>query len=105
MRKLIKDSYREFILSTGKELNFVNATIDYLFHLLTEDTELRVLYTEALAKYGKETFSRNHDRLLKRLLKDLRLQSKSKAQLQTISMLRRRAHRVQVTDLISTALQ
>jgi hypothetical protein len=72
---------------------------------LTEDTELRALYTEALAKYGKETFSRNHNRLLKRLLKDLRLQSKSNAQIQTIRMLRRRAHRVQVTDLISIALQ
>jgi hypothetical protein len=77
---------------------------EHLAELLTEDTELRSLYSQALIKFGKEQFSRNHDRLLKKLLKDLRPQTHNQIQLQTIRILRRRTQRGQVTGLIYTVL-
>ncbi|KAI9732435.1 MAG: hypothetical protein M1834_001643 [Cirrosporium novae-zelandiae] len=46
-----------------------------------KDTDLQRLYLDALRKFGKETFSRNHDCLLKKLLKDLKLTIQDNSQL------------------------
>ena len=72
--------------------------VDHLVVVLAGDTELSSLYHDALAKFGRERFVRNHSRLLRRYFMDLGLEVRSDQQREAIRILRGQKQRKQITE-------
>ncbi|KAL1600697.1 hypothetical protein SLS60_007085 [Paraconiothyrium brasiliense] len=73
--------------------------------LLFDNPVLRPLYTQGFKELGYDRFAKNHDRLLKRLFDDLRLEAPDHIHLQAIRFLQRRTRRKQMTAQICQLCQ
>lgn len=74
-------------------------------YTLFNNQYLGPLYAQAIRKLGADRFSRNHDRLLKRFLLDLRSTARDHILFQVIRLLRARTQREEVTKRICHLVQ
>jgi tetratricopeptide (TPR) repeat protein len=72
----------------------------HLANTLSQDPFLRPLYTRALQEIGPKRFSKQHDRLLRIFLAELRLERSDHIHLQAVRFLRNRSRRKEVTAQI-----
>ncbi|KAL3474771.1 hypothetical protein BJX99DRAFT_260030, partial [Aspergillus californicus] len=77
----------------------------HLTYILSEDPLLQQLYLQAMQKLGKDRFAKNHDRLLKRFLADVRIEGSNAVTVQTVRFLQPRSQREQVTAKICQIFQ
>jgi hypothetical protein len=97
-------SMAESISSTASFPGVSQKASEQLADILAADPELQLLYQEALAKFDKAKFLRNHDHLLKKFFNHLRGEAQQINQIQTVRVLRGKHQREEVTELICTLL-
>ncbi|KAF2475189.1 uncharacterized protein BDR25DRAFT_213279 [Lindgomyces ingoldianus] len=86
--------------SRGSHEDARRMTAQHLAYNLSKDPFLQPLYIQAMQEVRRDRFSRNHDRLLKKFLADLRLESRDRIHLLVVRFLRNRSQREQVTSQI-----
>ncbi|CAF3455143.1 unnamed protein product [Fusarium graminearum] len=85
--------------------NVDNAAAEHLAYLLSEDLFLRPLYSQALKAMDKDRFFRNHDRLLKKFMIELRCRAEDDMVIQVVRVLRNQRQRERVTTQIYHTFQ
>ncbi|KAK4206185.1 hypothetical protein QBC37DRAFT_381340 [Rhypophila decipiens] len=92
--------------SSGGSSEYIGSTAaQHMAYTLFRDQHLGPLYDQAIQKVGADRFSKNHDRIFKTFLLDLRLTARDHNLLQTIRILRTRVQREQVTKQICDLFQ
>ncbi|CAG7554294.1 unnamed protein product [Fusarium equiseti] len=85
--------------------NALQAAAKYLAYLLSEDLFLRPLYFQALQSMDKDRFFRNHDRLLKKFMIELRSKAEDDMLIQAVRVLRNQRQRERITTQIYRTFQ
>jgi hypothetical protein len=98
------------IFSTGSSLesNISSSSLqealvissEHMAEILLEDNDIRPLYLEALAKFGKHGFAKIHDRLLRKFFKDVRSETQNRLHLEALRFLRNQSQVAKVTDFL-----
>ncbi|CAF3544215.1 unnamed protein product [Fusarium graminearum] len=83
----------------------LQAAAEHLAYLLSEDLSLRPLYSQALRTMDKDRFFRNHDRLLKKFMIELRRKAEDDMVIRAVRALRNRRQRERVTTQIYRTFQ
>jgi tetratricopeptide (TPR) repeat protein len=86
--------------STGSYEDARQTAAQHLAFVLSKHPLLQPLYSQGVRELEKNRFSKNHDRLLKKFLADLRLESRDNIHLQAIRFFQNRSQREVITSQI-----
>ncbi|GFF61692.1 putative Pfs, NB-ARC and TPR domain protein (JCVI) [Aspergillus udagawae] len=87
----------ETISSSKSRKDARQSAPEHLAKILSDDPFLHRLYAQAMQKIGRNRFLKTHDRLLRRYLADLRLETQDRVVLELVRILQHRSRRQQVT--------
>ncbi|KAL7916995.1 hypothetical protein ACQKWADRAFT_307907 [Trichoderma austrokoningii] len=91
---------------SGKKAEQVlQAAAEHLAYLLCQDSALSSLYSQAVQTVDRSLFFRKHEQLLKKFMRELRLQTEDKMVIQALRLLRSRPQREQVTTYVYKIFQ
>ncbi|KAL8944841.1 MAG: hypothetical protein Q9211_000448 [Gyalolechia sp. 1 TL-2023] len=89
--------------SASTQDKYLSRAPEHLAELLLEDPGLTSMYEAAVARFGQERFSNNHDQLLKAFFQDLRSEVENPIQLAMVRGLRDRDARRKIILLVQKA--